>query len=466
MVSVLYSVFLPLNLFISLCLFQDVHCFVPSSSVSLQLVTPKYTRYQSSRIHPLWYRELDSEDDDTDSSMIKVKSRAPIGYDVKKAIQGQYLPSGGPPQSNGINRFLIRALTLNQYLILGIAAIISGVLILVTKGPTGFSDLNDVLQWSGGTYDVFDFTMTPERLLIGIGAAMPLLAVSNIIENSDKRTFANINFSTITMCLSLFGRRNAPPDDFLPAQFKGTAAPKFPTTPWPEAALQSFILSSVTGFCEETVFRRLVPSMIVLLLGGDVNLIVPYIGQGFLFGLGHAQPGNKFDENAVLVGLQTFNGFGLGLLYILTGGDIVPCMICHATYDFVVFFKTWKDANDQMDYADKMYSKPLPSTIESQVRSLIKTVNPTTQSDVAYKILKRMFYLFDFDKNETLSLSEVRKGISYMAIERKAGNPPSQDDVDRLFTAVAQPGESRLTFLDFLRLLELSNKNVRTLSKV
>jgi Ca2+-binding EF-hand superfamily protein len=72
--------------------------------------------------------------------------------------------------------------------------------------------------------------------------------------------------------------------------------------------------------------------------------------------------------------------------------------------------------------------------------------------------MKRMFYLFDIDKNETLSLSEVRKGIAYMAIERKVGLPPPQANVDRLFAAVAPQGESRLTFPDFLRLISISRK--------
>jgi membrane protease YdiL (CAAX protease family) len=414
------------------------------------------------RVQPLWYRELDDEDNENDPAMIKVKSRAPPGYDMKKAIQQQqYTPQGIPPR-NGINQFLIRALTLNQYLILAIAIAISAVIIFIKTGFAGFEDLNDILQWSGGTVDAFDLNVTPERLLIGVGAAMPLLAISNIIENSDQRAVANINFSTITMCLTLFGRRSVPVDDFLPPQFKGANAAKFPTTSWPAAAYQSLLLSSITGFCEESVFRRLVPAMILLLLGPDGNPIIPYIGQALLFGLGHAQPGNKLTENAILVGLQSFNGLGTGLVYILTGGDLVPCIISHATYDFVVFFKTWKDANDQLEYAEAMSKKPLPSDDEKQVRSLIPTSNPKVDPALAYKLMKRMFYLFDIDKNETLSLSEVRKGIAYMSIERKVGKPPSQSEVDRLFASVVPPGESRLAFPDFIRLISQSNKKLKT----
>jgi membrane protease YdiL (CAAX protease family) len=412
---------------------------------------------------PLRYRELDDDDGVTDPLMLKVKERAPLGYDMKSALKNKYTPKqpNGTPPTNGINGFLIRALTLNEYLILGIATAISMAIIFVTNGSAAFENLNPILQWSGGATDVFDFNLTGERLLWGVGAAMPLLVVSNFVDNSDQRAFANVNFSTITMCLTLFGRRSIPPDDFLPASYKDGALQKFPTTTRTAVAVQSFMLSTLTGFCEETVFRRLVPAMIVLLLGTHVNPLLPYVGQALLFGLGHAQPGNKLAENGILIGFQTFNGLGTGLLYILTGGDIVPCIISHATYDLVVFFKTWNDANDQLEYAESKYNKPLSPEIEKQVRSLIRTSNPTKDPEMSYKLMKRMFYLFDIDKNETLSLSEVRKGISYMAIERKAGNPPSQSEVDQLFALVTPPGESRLTLPDFLRMLSLFNKKVK-----
>ena len=402
----------------------------------------------------LWYRELDDEDNAADPSMLKVKTRVPLGYDMKKAMQEQY-SSEGPQPGDGVNRYLIRALTVNQYLILGLAASISATIILATSGPGAFNDLNTVLQWSGTT-DIFDFDLTIERLLLGISTAVLQLAISYYIENSDRRDFANINLSTITMCLSLFGRRSKPPIDFLPAPYMD-GKKKFPTTTSIEAAKQSLVMSIITGFCEETVFRRLVPAMIVLLSGNDGNVQLPYFGQALLFGLGHAQPGSKFSENIIQVGLQVINGLGFGLLYIQSGGDLVPCVIAHATYDFVVFFKTWKDANDQLQYAESKALEPFTTDVENEARQWIRaTADPKIDPNLAYKVMKRMFYLFDIDKNETLSLSEVRKGVSYMSIERRIGEPPPQAVVDRLYTEVAPPGASRLTFPEFVRLISLS----------
>jgi membrane protease YdiL (CAAX protease family) len=188
---------------------------------------------------------------------------------------------------DGVNRYLIRALTLNQYLILGLAVFISALKIFTTGGASSFGDLNAVLQWYGTT-DIFDLNLSIERLLLGISAATPLLLFSNFIESTDRRAFANINFSTITMCLTLFGRRSVPPNVFLPSSYRD-GKQTFPTTTWEEAAKQSLIMSIVTGLCEETVFRRLLPAMILLVSGVEGNVLVPYLGQALLFGLGHAQ---------------------------------------------------------------------------------------------------------------------------------------------------------------------------------
>lgn len=271
-----------------------------------------------------------------------------------------------------------------------------------------------------------------------------------------KRAFANVNFSTIVMSLTLFGRRSAPPPEFVPLEQRGT---QFVTTQSSDAALMSLYLSIVTGFCEETVFRRELPALLVQLTGGNVSLAL--LGQALLFGLGHGNPGSPAAENAIVMGLQTFNGLGFGLLYVASGGDIVPCILAHALYDFVTFFKTWMDANGQIEYSETMFRKPLPPDEERKLQQLIRAAAAGKNVDPrVYPTIKRLFYTFDFDKNESLSLSEVRKGIAYMALER-AGTPPPQEQVDALFRAVVQARDptidaatprDRLSLSDFFRL--------------
>jgi hypothetical protein len=71
-----------------------------------------------------------------------------------------------------------------------------------------------------------------------------MLAFSNTIENSDKPEYANVNFSTILMVMTLFGRRTAPPQDFIPKKFQGIP---MVTTKTRDVFFQSFSLAVTTG---------------------------------------------------------------------------------------------------------------------------------------------------------------------------------------------------------------------------
>jgi hypothetical protein len=151
---------------------------------------------KSCRGAPLKYRELNEDDEMTESATLKVMSRAPPGYNLRENLQKQRNQMSR--KKTGMNLPLIRALTLNQFFILGLATVLTAGFIFSTEGASGFSNLNEILQWAGDT-NIFDFELTLERLLWGIGGALPLLAFSSLIENSDNRAFSNINFSTITV---------------------------------------------------------------------------------------------------------------------------------------------------------------------------------------------------------------------------------------------------------------------------
>jgi membrane protease YdiL (CAAX protease family) len=398
----------------------------------------------------LYYRAHEPEDDD--KALIKVQTRAPPGFDTKKALASK-------PPNSAMNMPLIRALLYNQGLILGFAAVVSAVLLFSTQGTEVFSNLNDILRWTGDEGPgIFDFLPSADRMLLGFAGAVPMLVFSNIVENSDNPAFANINLSTIGMVMTLFGRRKAPPDEFLPKQYKGltmiTSKPN-------DVLLQSFVLAGMTGVCEEIAFRRLVPSLIALFTGGSIALA--YVGQAALFGLGHVQPKSNAVDNGVVAGLQAVNGLFLGGIYLVTN-DLVPCIVAHSVFDFIQFFKTWWDANAQLEYAESMYLKPLPPGAEKQARAMLdsaKRQNPKMNPRI-FEFIKRLFYTFDFDKNQSLSLSEVRRGISYMALEQSA-RPPDQAMVDKLFADTLQSRQTtsgqkdsapagRLDFTDFVRL--------------
>ena len=122
------------------------------------------------------------------------------------------------------------------------------------------------------------------------------------------------------------------------------------------------------------------------------------------------------------------------------------------------FLQTWNDANAQIIYAEKAYQEPLPREVEAEVDQILRTSGITLDPRV-FRAVKRLFFTFDFDKNKSLSRSEVRKGIAYLALE-KAGTPPPQEEVDKLFDRAIQSrtragASDRLDFVDFMRMYSM-----------
>lgn len=87
-------------------------------------------------------------------------------------------------------------------------------------------------------------------------------------------------------------------------------------------------LSYLTGCCEEIVFRGLLPHVLKSTICQG-NSVLACIGQASLFALGHSSPKTSKHENKTVVSIQFFNGLWEGVLYLLVGGDIVPCIIAH-----------------------------------------------------------------------------------------------------------------------------------------
>lgn len=423
-----------------LLVISGVTCFSPSPIPSL---SAKFAHQRkNSRLPPLHYRELDDDDADT-SAGIKVQSLTPPGYSTREALEIQAQATA--PKS-GVNTALLRAIITNQVFILGLASVASAGILTFTDGLGWIQHLPFILDWGPsqhqGGVNPFDFVapITPMRLGEGFLGALPLIALGSFIERSDKREFATLNFSTIFMVMTLFGRRMKPDDAFLPPRLRGQP---MPITSTAEVFSKALGISALTGLCEELVFRRIVSGLIFYYTGGDV--VSALLGQAFLFGLGHSAGGSS-SENGIVISLQGINGLWFGLLYLLSGGDIVACMISHAIYDLQTFFFTWLSSNDQIEYACAKYLQPFDSATAKELQGM------RAPKDVADKC-KKLFYTFDaYDKkDEALSLSEVRKGIAYLAIETSTRAPP-QSRIDEAFFRFVSPGSNKLTFPQFLAL--------------
>jgi hypothetical protein len=127
--------------------------------------------------------------------------------------------------------------------------------------------------------------------------------------------------------------------------------------------------------------------------------------------------------------------------------------------------------NDQIEYATKMSLEPTPKDSAEEMQALKRLFGAKTFPDPSFKMAKRVFYLFDEDKNNYISRSEAQRGISYLGIEGFLVPPPTQI-VDSLFDSCIserkQIGVSlppnvsdQLRFSDFVRLV-LNSKSVST----
>jgi membrane protease YdiL (CAAX protease family) len=382
--------------------------------------------FQAKRLSPLKYREHEASD--TGTTLLKLDTRTPpVVYDVKKNITPQSL------RKTGINIPLVLAILANQALVFFGASLLAVGCLFFTDGLSAFAQLPETFRWAGGdATSAAEFGVSSSQFLFGAVGSLPSIFIGTLMERSDKRKFANTNFSTIIMVMTVFGRRNAPPKEFIPKQYRNLS---FPTSSTLTVFVWSLIIAGITGFCEEFVFRCEIPSIITHYTG---SAALAFLGQALLFGLGHASPRSNLTENG-----------------------IVPCMIAHAIYDFQVFFFTWLSTNAQIEYADRMYLEPLPQDVQRTVSQL------RVGDDNTIRSCKRLFYTFDYDKNKSLSLSEVRRGISYLWLQLGSRAPPPEKLVDSLFFSCTEGRGERMRFPEFVKLFTAlpQSQGVKTFSQ-
>eukprot|EP00538_Stauroneis_constricta_P002291 CAMPEP_0119547838 /NCGR_PEP_ID=MMETSP1352-20130426/1873_1 /TAXON_ID=265584 /ORGANISM="Stauroneis constricta, Strain CCMP1120" /LENGTH=511 /DNA_ID=CAMNT_0007592893 /DNA_START=218 /DNA_END=1753 /DNA_ORIENTATION=+ len=418
------------------------------------------------------YRPLEQDDVAAESGVLrKVQERTPPGFDVGSTIKDADetakevaatkdnkkepdSPTNLPRlnrKPTAMNLLLIQALVFNQQLILGLGTVLTMAVLFFSDGFSSFFNYQNIMGWSG-TNGV-PMLGIGNDFLFGALAALPIIAFGKLVENSDNRDLANLNFSTITMVMTLFGRRTVPPATFLPTPLKDKTN-FLPATTNVQAFVESLRLGVITGICEETVFRSQIPGLVhrfAPVPDETMPWLLPLVASSVLFSLGHAQPGASnvsSKENAAVLMLQLINGLSFGAVYILSGGHLAAAIAAHAIYDTFVLYETWQSSNAQVEYAeqkatDLIESKEAQSGMD-QIWNNLGLPNlaggnhagPAAASHAlqssAVPSITRLFYTFDFDKNESLSKSEVRKGLSYFALEH-GGTVPPQAKIDSLF---------------------------------
>jgi membrane protease YdiL (CAAX protease family) len=380
---------------------------------------------------PLYYRDRD----DVEKALTTTATKP------TNTMRRQLQPQDEEKNQPGISMPLIRAIWYNQAAIFLFATAMTAVVALVAGG--GVADFAN-LHWNGGSdfRSFLDLSVTPVRVLEGVLATIPMVTLVNTVEKSDRRDASHVNFSTTNMVISLFGRRR-------------TADDPTATSSSLVMALSAAIALS-TGLAEEMVFRGYIPTAIV---GLTHSLPLALVGQAALFSLGHISPRSTTGENKVVGSLQFVNGLWYGLVYLVAGGDVLPCIIAHILYDMHVFCETWMTINRQMDYTKEAFQKKLDPSEELAIQKIQQKGGPSLNTETL-DFARRFFYAFDYDHKGSLSLQDVQRAVSYAFLQDKTVPPPIK--VEEMFDKVLetrQPAHStyfppdRMIVSEFLRVL-------------
>jgi len=360
--------------------------------------------------------------------------------------------------SIGADHPTLRSVAMSQALVLMGVTVTTAAVLAATGHPVDMSSLH----WNGSSdfFSFWNFQATPLRLVEGVAAAAPMIYLGTQVEQSDDRDASHVNFATMNMVMSLFGRREH--------DHKDNSVSYPPETPMMHAMSLSIALAIITGFSEEIVFRGFLP-LAIFHFAQSVPMTL--IGQSLLFGLGHLSPQATLGENKVISGLQATNGLWYGLVYLAAGGDILPCIIAHALYDIHVFMETWMSINEQMDYTEAAVLERLSPDDEVEIRRIKEEAGPNLSTETLAHA-RRFFYAFDYEHRDSLSKSDVKRAVSYAFLHDH--NQPSNERVSQLFDrmikkrdlngsdAFSSNLQERLRLPEFLRLLFLLKAKSQT----
>lgn len=367
-----------------------------------------------------------------------------------------YAPSNLQSESNseqgrketGVHMASIQTIALSQ---LGVLSGVTALTVLALLIGGHNVDLNSV-NWAGSEkfFSLWDFHLTPTRLVEGVLATLPMVYLSDTVEKSDGRDSHHVNFSTTNMVMTLFGRRKHENGGAT-----GSHEDLQAETPMLDVLFLSACIAMATSVSEEIVFRGIIPSFVAHI---SHSLPIALFSQAALFGFGHISPKGTSGENRIVAGVQTTNGLWSGLVYLMTGGDILPCIIAHALFDVHVFMKTWMQINDQMDYTEDAVTMRLTPSEQEAVFKIKEEGGPSLGVETL-AFARRFFYAFDYEHRGSLSRSDVQRAIAYAFLQD--ADQPSETRVDELFGKllkrrdqdVAAEEEQRLELPEFLRML-------------
>jgi hypothetical protein len=420
----------------------------------------------------LWYRDREpTEEEMAQTTPGKPRmQRSPTGGSVEilQLPLGQSNPEASSAGENkmvplfdtgAVNLPLVKSMCLSQFRMFSVGFVLAS---LYLVWNTGAMDLHHIHWNSAGLsanpqnyHSLLDWHATPVRLLDGVLAAVPLIALGTMVEQSEHRPASHFNFSITNTVISLFGRRRKPNLNQV-----STSSNVPPCSSTFQVTVFSLGLAAVSAISQELIYRGLLPAVLV---SCSHSVVTALLGQSLLFGLGQLRRTSSLQENAAFVFINAFNALWYGSVYLATGGDILPVILAHLLYESHILVETWKRINDQMEWTEHSSPKQLSAHEELQLKQIQLEAGGSLAPETL-GFCRRFFYAFDHEHKGTLSLPDVQRAVAYAFLHDPI--VPSTAKVEALFQEMArrrhQQGmnslegvidDDRLYLPEFLRLL-------------
>ncbi|CAM9094990.1 unnamed protein product [Scytosiphon promiscuus] len=248
---------------------------------------------------------------------------------------------------------------------------------------------------------------------IGMGClgALPAFLVSVVLEKSGVEFFRKIDQDTKLYTVQVFGaERNFPVVSF-----------------W------SLVLAANAGFFEEALFRGVIQQWLSTIVGGIPALAITSV----LFGLAHSPvPGaSSFTEACY--------GANFGLLYMMSGGNLLVPIVAHVVYDFLTFVEVHQRATAQLKTTIEG-DLPQKEQEKRNVASVVKKFNLSQKFvDMSYGVFQQL----DLDKNGAIDQEELQLGL------RTFGKFASAEETRQIMQEADLDANNALTFDEWVRLL-------------
>lgn len=421
---------------------------IPSFGFSVAAQKPQ--QIPSTKAKGLWYRDRSAAEEQLTTHSLPPIQATTQAVETAQPETPVQLPIKDWNPFGKVNPSMVQATCLSHAKLLVVGStLLSMAMMAASQGsldPTA-------LHWNGGDasfYSLMDFTMTPWRVVEGVLATVPLVALSTAIGESAHSELCPVHISVTNTVVSLFGRREKEDE-------VGTNVPT--------VLLLSLGIAVVSALSEELVFRGLLPTV---LESYTHSVTLALIGQALLFGMGQIRRKSTMAENGVFSSMQLANGLWYGSIYLGTGGDMLPVLIAHVLYECHVFVGAWMMVNDQLDYTEHECSSDKVAALCAKEQHELDIIREDAGGRVEQDTLagcRRFFYAFDHEHRGSLCLADVKRAVAYAFLQDAA--PPSDSRTSAVFEEILQerlaepePEEKdRITLSEFLRLLfELKSK--------